>query len=181
MSRLIAFLFVFASLPGWADKFAKGDPKVGDQPEPVLFALKQVHPQNEKLVTAIKNGESPPPGYQVVRMVLKNPDGKPVGETPIVLNRKNIITEKFVKFAEPNPGEPGTVMVQLAKKGGKRLERATEKMQLGQDRMAIVFKDRCLCAPVVQSVLSTHFLIQGLDGKKEVNEVIKALTAKDQK
>ena len=48
-------------------------------------------------------------------------------------------------------------------------------MRNGVDRMAVVLDGQALIAPTVNGNLSRTFVIEGLDGSKEVNEVVAAL------
>ena len=180
MIRLLAIFLAIAPLLGWADE--KDEPKDLKSPKAfrVLFALKRVHPENERLLVEIQAGGVIPPGFELFQMNVTDEDNKKVGETPILLSKGNIIDRSSIKLAQ-DAGQPGTVIVALDGKGGKLLNAATKNMKLGKDRMAIVFEDRCLLAPVVMAHLSDTFIIQGLDGRKEVDHVVKVLNGKDKK
>jgi len=51
---------------------------------------------------------------------------------------------------------------------------ATKKMRTGVDRLAIVLNNKALLAPTINGTLSRDFIIEGLDGPKEV---VRALNA----
>jgi preprotein translocase subunit SecD len=148
----------------------------------VLFALKEVHPENEAVLKKIKAGEPVPPGYSVYPQdLISDETGEKVGVQKIVLKRKTIVGSEHVADAMVDPGRPGIVLVSLNKKGGERLEKATSKMQHRKSRMAIVFEDRCLIAPTVNSVLTQRFEISGLNGPGEAKKVAQILNAPTKK
>jgi SecD/SecF fusion protein len=137
--------------------------------------LKEVHPDTDRLIPAIEGGQTPPPGYRVFPQRLTDEDGKPIGETKILLKTKNIVGGDSVQNAQPDPSTVGVVQVLLTKEGGRRVEAATSRMRPNIDRMAIVFDGLVLAAPVVKQTLSRNFIVQGLDGKREAREISEAL------
>lgn len=152
------------------------------KPKAELLALRTVHPQSQSLLAGLKAGTGKvPPGYKVFQIrVIDYETGKKIGQEPILLSLKTIVTEKHVQLARPDQGI-GTLSVTLTEGGGERLNTATKKMKLGVDRMAVVLEGECIIAPTVQAVLSRRFIINGLDGKAEVDRLTKALNNKRQK
>lgn len=152
------------------------------KPKAELLALRTVHPQSQSLLADLKAGTGKvPPGYKIFQIRVSDAEtGKKIGQEPILLSLKTIVTEKQVELARPNQGF-GTLSVTLTERGGERLNTATKKMKLGVDRIAIVLKGECIIAPTVQAVLSRRFVITGLDGKAEVDSLTKALNKKRQK
>jgi len=54
---------------------------------------------------------------------------------------------------------------------------APKRMRTGVDRLAIVLNNKALLAPTVNGTLSRDFIIEGLDGPKEVVEVVSVLNS----
>lgn len=163
---------------GPAQKSPAGDSAPGQFE--VVFALKEVHPNSETVVRDVKAGEPAPPGYDLFPMRVFDKENRVTENKEILLSRRTLINQDAILLARAT-GQPGEVAVKLTKKGGQRLTHATERMKLGKDRMAIVFEDQCLLAPIVHAVLSQDFLITGLSGKAEVDRVVKVLTPKNKK
>ena len=137
--------------------------------------LKEVHPQSDRLIGAIIAGaQLPPPGYKVYQLPDLDKEGKRIGESPILLNRRNIVGGDAVKTARAT-GRIGEIAVLLTKNGGERVRNSTGKMEHKKDRMAVVLDDEALIAPTVNSRLSREFQITGLDSKQEVRRVVFAL------
>jgi len=144
--------------------------------EKFLFALKEVHPSSQKLAPAVEKGDAlAPPGYKLFILTSTDDNGNKHKE-PLLLNRRNIVSADALKAVRAT-GRLGELAVLLTEDGGKRVANVTGKMNLGKDRIAVVYKDRCLIAPTVQAKLSRNFVINGLDGKKEVDSTLKALNA----
>jgi hypothetical protein len=144
--------------------------------EKILFALKEVHPSSRELAPAVENGEKmAPPGYKLIIMTSTDVKGKKHRE-PLLLSRRNIVSADAIEAVRAT-GRLGEIAVRLTKSGGERVANSSGKMNFGRDRIAVIYEDRCLIAPTVQAKLSRDFVINGLDGKKEVDSVLKALNA----
>ena len=168
------FLGFFCCL-GLEVQAAKGESNLESKPQ-VLLALKEVHPESDELAPAVQKGQQiTPPGYKLYLMTSTDHEGEKMA-TPLLLKRGSIIEASNVQLARAT-GQIGVINVKLTTEGGKKLRNATGKMNLGQDRMAVVVKDRCLIAPTVNSRLSRDFQITGLDSKEEVKSLVKALNA----
>ena len=172
---LCFFLTAWSVLGGEEDKTAQ---QRSTEAPRVLFALKQVHRENEPLLAAIHRGKTPPAGYEQIPLRITNGAGQQVDQTPLPISRKSIITQNHIQRVVPTD-QDGVAYVKLNREGAKLLNAATKKMELGRDRIAIVFRDQCLLAPVIQAVLSDAFLIEGLKEKAELDRVIKALPPKE--
>ncbi len=159
---------------------AKND--VPAKPKAPLLALKNVHPENDKLARQVKAGTKPtPPGYRLYSLpYLDWETNKKIGEKPILLKRASIVTDEGVKVARAT-GNLGQILIHLTEEAGKRMTNVTGKMALNEDRLAIVLEGKCLIAPTVQAVLGREFVITGLDGRAEVLRITKALNPKAKK
>ncbi|MEN8849501.1 MAG: protein translocase subunit SecF [Akkermansiaceae bacterium] len=141
------------------------------------LTCKAVHPESDRLAQAVENGSQlAPAGWKLYQLpVIDQKTLKKIGDTPILLAKRNIVTGDQVQRAIPVPSRFGTIQVRLNSDGGDRLFNATAQMREGVDRMAVVLDGQALIAPTVNGNLSRSFIIEGLDGSKEVNEVVAAL------
>jgi len=141
------------------------------------LTCKAVHPENDRLAQAVQNGSQlAPAGWKLYQLpIVDDKTLKKIGETPILLSKRNIVTGDQVQRAIPIPSRYGTIQVRLNPEGGDRLFNATKQMRTGIDRMAVVLDGQALIAPTVNGSLTRSFIIEGLDGNKEVNEVVAAL------
>ena len=144
----------------------------------VTLEAKSVHPKNDQLAKAVHEGkEVAPAGWKLYHLpILDEETRKKIGKTPILLAKRNIVTADHVQRAIAVPSRYGTILVSLTEQGGDRLFNATKKMRSGIDRMAIVLNGKAIIAPVVNGNLSRSFVIEGLDGSREVNEIAAALS-----
>ncbi len=136
--------------------------------------LKEVHRDDELAFQVLKEGKLCPIGYKLYLLPNLDQDGKKIGERPILLNKRTIVDGSSIENALTTM-RPDMILIRLDKKGGQRVNDATTKMVKGQDRIAVVLDGRCLIAPVVQANLSRDFNIVGLDGRKEAENIVKAL------
>ncbi len=141
------------------------------------LTCKAVHPNSNSLAAAVASGSQiAPSGWKLYYLpILDDETRKKIDETPILLAKRNIVTGDMVQRAIPVPSRFGMIQVTLNSDGGDRLFNATKQMRSGVDRMAVVLDGQALIAPVVNGNLSKTFSIEGLDGSKEVNEVVAAL------
>lgn len=144
------------------------------------FALKLVHRETDELMKAIEADEKLiPEGYTIVPLEIMDRDsGEVVGGESLLVRVENIISEDdFQGLGRvPNPGE---VIVRLTAEGGQKLGKATRKLKLGQDRIAVIFEDRALVAPTVQAVLTDSFVVSGLGSSDRVDHFIETLSPDD--
>ncbi|MDB4804400.1 hypothetical protein OAG96_00835 [Akkermansiaceae bacterium] len=144
----------------------------------ITLELKSVHPKNGQLAKAVQAGEEvAPAGWKLYQLpIIDDETRKKIGEEPILLARRNIVTADQVQRAIAVPPRYGTTQVRLTDKGGDRLFNATKKMRSGVDRLAVVLSGKVIIAPTVNGSLSQSFIIEGLDGSKEVDEVVAVLS-----
>lgn len=135
-----------------------------------LLSLHEVHRDSTALVGKIQTDEANlPEGYSLVEM-------RDQKEGQLILSKHQIVGTKDVALARPT-NQVGEIAVRLTEEGGKRMEAATRKMEIGRTRMAVVLKGKVIIAPIVQAKLGRDFVINGLDGKDEVKQVVRALNA----
>lgn len=97
-------------------------------------------------------------------------------ESPVFARQRGVyITGEHVSRAMPAYEHRGTVSVTLNGEGSDRMSKLTGGMQIGRDCMAVVLNSQVKCAPVVNAVLHKDFIIEGLNGKGEPEDISKAL------
>jgi hypothetical protein len=177
MTSLFKSLLWISLLMGSSTLLRAAD-EVKAEVKKVPLELKAVHPKNSTLADNVHAGRSlSPAGWEKYMLPILDDDRKEIGEEPILLSTRTIVTRSHVQRAMAIPGRLGAIAVLLNEEGGDLLFAATKKMRTGVDRLAIVFGGKALMAPTVNGSLSRDFIIEGLDGPKEVNEVVSALNA----
>ena len=143
----------------------------------VILEIKEVHPETERLASQVKaKTEVAPAGYKLYELrQMDDKTGTELESTPILLSKRNILTGDQVKYARKSFQGFGVAEVTLTSEGGDRFLNATSRMRPGQDRMAVVLDGKAIVAPVVNGALGSTFVIEGLVGKGEVEEVSAAL------
>ena len=124
--------------------------------------LRAVHPDSsQELWDAVKAGDSLLPGFVPYEHHYTHRDGTS-GTTPLFLSKRAVIRGQHVQRAEPVADQEGVILVHLDHEGADAMRRATESLELGRDRIAVLFNDEVVSAPVVQGTLGGQFVIQGL-------------------
>ena len=139
-----------------------------------VLELRKVHPKSNSLAPAVEKGDTIEPGYKLYPYNWVNDDGKKIAEK-LLLSKRNDIKGKHVKRAWPDQGRAGVINVTLTSTGGKYMRRLTDRMEKGVDRLAIVLDGQVKSAPVVQDVLSSNFIIQGIDDNQERKDLSSTL------
>lgn len=146
-----------------------------DEAKIELLSLHLVHPQNDQLANKAANKETAiPEGYQLSHLPIVDTDtGKVLGKRPILIQTKKIVSTEDVKNARAT-GQVGTISILLTEEAGEKMQIATQNMNLGRDRIAVMLEGRCVIAPTVQAKLGRNLHINGLGGKSEVKRLVQA-------
>ena len=146
-----------------------------DKEKAELLSLRVVHPQNEQLAHKVAKQEIPTPtGYQLAHLPIIDIDtNKVIDKKPILIHRRKIVTAEDVKAARAT-GRIGEISVLLTEKGGEKMLKVTQDMNLGHDRIAVLIESRCVIAPTVQAKLGRNFIVNGLGDKSEVKRLVRA-------
>jgi SecD/SecF fusion protein len=130
--------------------------------------FRMVHPDSDQL---LKDGMVPP-GYEVLKMKVKNPDGTFVLE-PCLVQKKlaNGLTGKYIKRAAPNrdpiSNQP-VIDFQFDSVGAEKFADLTENHK--GERLAIVLDGQLYSAPYIRERISANGQISG--GNIDINEAI---------
>ncbi len=111
-------------------------------------------------------GDTIEPGYKHYVYNDTDDDGNLIKED-LLLSKRNDIKGKHVKKAWPDSARAGVINVTLTNTGGKYMRRLTSGMEKGVDRLAIVLDGEVKSAPVVQDILSSQFIIEGINDNEE--------------
>jgi SecD/SecF fusion protein len=163
---------ILVQMPGVAPEDSK---KIRATLEKVAkLELRKVHPQNPQLADAVESGDAlPPPGYKLYTETFTDDDGK-VHSKPILLGSA-ALGGSDVSRATPSQRQLDAVDIKLNSAGGSKMLALTQQMRPGQDRLAVVLDDEVICAPTVNGVLASEFVITGLERPGETREVADAL------
>ena len=124
-------------------------------PDKNIFQLRPVHPKSAELVQKKAKVE----GYQRMEFTYTDSKGKTKTETLIVCNAP-IITGQDVATASIDETSP-CLNITLTDQGAEALSHVTKAMRFGQDRIALIYNNSIIMAPVVQTPLSRSFTIPG--------------------
>lgn len=86
-----------------------------------------------------------------------------------------IINANHVESATAEPGDTPLVHISLTAKGGEQMRAATEKMEKGRSRLAIIFDERIISAPVVDAELWSTVTLQGFHSSEEAQAIAASL------
>ncbi len=134
----------------------------------------EIGPDQKSLAERVSNGSEIIPGYRAYQEKGKDQDGNEF-TNPILLNRRAALGGSDIALATPSPSEPDAVAITLNSDGADKMLALTQKMRLQVDRIAIVLDGEVISAPVVNSVLSKNFQINGLNEPGEVQNLANAL------
>ena len=117
------------------------------------------------------------------RMLLRTTlDDGDIVEEELLINKKAVITEADIEQARPQPsGSQWEVQITLTEDGGRQMEKATEKLKFGNDRLAVIVEGRVQMAPVVNSALGKKLVITGQNSLQEAADLARKLEPDDAK
>lgn len=138
-----------------------------------ILELRAVHPENDSLAPRVLAKETREPGYELFKYERDREDGTTSVEH-LLLARRNDIKGKHVKRAYPDQGQP-MVHVELTSEGGSYMRKLTAPMRKRVDRLAVVLDDVVMTAPVVNDILSSNFVIEGIDDPDERKDLSSTL------
>jgi len=131
--------------------------------------LRQVHPDNDRLVQNVAAGLEVVPGYKVFMLKGKDPGAE---KTPILLSKRIGLSGQDVSDARPSTMRGDAVDIELTSAGGEKMIALTEHLTEKHDRIAVVVDNIAINAPVLQTVpLGRKFVIEGLHEPGEVQNL----------
>ncbi|MGB0774866.1 MAG: protein translocase subunit SecD [Akkermansiaceae bacterium] len=166
---------IIVQMPGVSPEKAKAVRKTLE--EVAKLELKLVHPQNDSLadlIAADPENESEP-GYDFFIYNGTDNNGDAFTDN-MLLKQIPIMDGSYIEHAQERYGaDIGKLDVNLSSEGADKMYRATSKLNLGRDRMAIVLDGKILSAPTVNDALSKNFVISGMADANEARAIAAAL------
>ncbi len=140
------------------------------------LTIHSVHRDYRSLGERVAKGEEVVPGY----MALPHTETDEVtGEkkvTYILIKRREALSGKYVRSAYVRPQDYSIVNIELTGEGGDRMEEFTGTLTKDRDMIATVLDGKVVnYATLNAETLSKKFVINGLDSKKEADDLTKAL------
>lgn len=133
----------------------------------------RVHAIHDDTGILIMEPENIPSGYELMTFV----PAPSTGEKPhrYVVQTTEIVSSEHVKSAEVEAGESQNVHISFTVKGGQEMMAATKKMENGRSRLAIIYDEQIISAPVVRGVLDSEIIV-GLSSQKQAEAVAISLS-----
>jgi len=139
-----------------------------------VLSVRAVHDQSVYLADAARTDPSKlPPGYEIMTNALKVEEREIREE--LVVASEEIVGSREVTRAEARRSSENLVLISLNVKGGRQMEAATEKMRKGRSRLAIIYDERIISAPLVVDVLASEFSLEGFNSFEEAQAVAASL------
>ena len=93
----------------------------------------------------------------------------------LAVSRAEILNNSHVESALATPDGDNMVHISLTDKGLRRIRSATEKMQKGRSRLAIIYDERIISAPVVAEELWTPVTLEGFNSFEHAESLATSL------
>lgn len=138
------------------------------------LSVRAVHDQTVYLSDAVRSDPSKlPADHEIMTYELQL--GERTQKEDLVVATAEIVNSSHVKSAETETGNKNPVRISLTTKGGQLMQAATEKMQKGRSRLAIIYDDRIISAPVVVDELRAQFTLEGFNSVEEAQAIAASL------
>ena len=137
-------------------------------------SIRAVHDRSAYLTDIIHKDPSQfPPDHEIHTHRIE------AGDVPrsekLAVDRAEILDNSHVESALATRGKKHTVHISLTTSGGDRIRTATEKMQKGRSRLAIIYDERIISAPVVTQELWTPVTLEGFNSFEEAQALAASL------
>ena len=93
----------------------------------------------------------------------------------LAISRAEIVNTSHVESAEASRGKENIVRISLTAKGGELMRDATKKMRKGRSRLAIIYDERIISAPVVAEEIWSRLILEGFNTFEEAKALATAL------
>lgn len=138
------------------------------------LSVRVVHDQSVYLTDAVRSDPSKlPADHEILTFTLL--DGERTKTEDLVVETAEIVNSSHVESAEAEAGKAYLVHISLTIKGGQQMLAATNKMQKGRSRLAIIYDERIISAPVVVGVLGAEITLVGFSSIEEAQAVSASL------
>lgn len=123
-----------------------------------------IHAIHDDSSSLISEPENIPEGWEIMQYIPELERGERAG--PFVVQTAEIVSSEHVESAEAETKETHIVYISFNLKGRQQMMAATKKMQNGRSRLAIIYDERIISAPVVGGVIS-DLEVNGLSSQKK--------------
>jgi preprotein translocase subunit SecD len=138
------------------------------------LSVRVVHNQTVYLSAAVRTDPSKlPAGHEIMTFRLQA--GELSKSEDLVVATAEIVNSSHVKSAETEAGKEHLIHISLTTNGGHQMQAATEKMQKGRSRLAIIYDERIISAPVVVDELRAQFTLKGFNSFEEAQAIAASL------
>jgi len=138
------------------------------------ISIRAVHDRSAYLTDVIRKDPSQFPPDHEIRTYRIEASEVPRSEK-LAVARAEILNNSHVESALATRGKMHTVHISLTTKGGEQIRAATEKMQKGRSRLAIIYDERIISAPVVTQELWTPVTLEGFNSFEEAQALAASL------
>jgi len=138
------------------------------------ISIRAIHDRSAYLTDiASKEPSQLPPDYEIL---LFDPDGAGQEKSQkLAVNRTQILNNSHVESAQATPNGDNMVHISLTDSGLHRIRSATKKMQKGRSRLAIIYDERIISAPVVAEELWTPVTLEGFNSFEHAESLATSL------
>lgn len=139
------------------------------------LTIHSVHRQSSQLADQVAGGEIIP-GFSVLPHTETDSKTGEQTVTNVLIKRREALSGKYVKAAWVSPRDYSVVNIELTGQGGDKMKEFTSTLTKNQDMIATVLDGKVVnYATLAADTLDKNFVINGLDSKKEAEDLTKAL------
>ena len=139
------------------------------------LTIHSVHRESRRLADQVAAGEIMP-GYTVLPHTETDEKTGEEITTNVLIKRREALSGKYVKAAYVSPRDYSVVNIELTGLGGDKMEEFTSTLTKNVDMIATVLDGKVVnYATLAADTLDKNFVINGLDSKKEAEDLTKAL------
>jgi len=138
------------------------------------ISIRAIHDRSAYLTDIIlKDPSQFPPDYEILTHEVISGDYRK--SEKLAVARAEILNNSHVEGARAERGKDHMVHMSLNTSGLGRIKAASEKMQKGRSRLAIIYDERIISAPVVTQELWTPVTLEGFSSFEEAQGLAASL------
>ncbi len=142
--------------------------------ESATISIRAIHDRSAYLTDIIRKDPSQfPPDHEILTHEIEAGDFRK--SEKLAVARAEILNNSHVESALAARGKKHMVHISLTTNGGEQIRAATEKMQKGRYRLAIIYDERIISAPVVTQELWTPVTLEGFNSFEEAQALAASL------
>ena len=138
------------------------------------ISIRAIHDRSAYLTDVISKDPSQfPPDHEILTHQVEAGDFRK--SEKLAVARAEILNNSHIKGARATRGKENMIRISLTTNGGDRIRAATEKMRKGRSRLAIIYDDRIISAPVVTQELWAEVTLEGFNSFEEAQALAASL------